>query len=343
MYRLARAILFKFDAESVHGFVMTCFDALMWFTPIRRLTAAMFRVSSPNLEVEVFGIRFPNPVGLAAGFDKNAEHVNPLAALGFGHIEIGTVTGQEQAGNPKPRMFRLPADKALLNRMGFNNHGSEKVAARLARLKPETVLGINIGKTKVVALEDAEDDYDLSFRRLYEYGSYFVVNVSSPNTPGLRELQDKEPLSRILNRLMETNRELADTLGHEPKPLLVKIAPDLTDAQVIDAVDVAKECGLSGLVAANTTIQRDTLKTPNVDALGAGGISGVPTRRRRNEIIRLMREHTDLPIIGVGGIFGPEDAREALDAGANLVQVWTGFVYEGPGLVRRINKALAAG
>lgn len=327
------------DAEKAHHFVMKLTELCFGWFPMRQMVRRFFSVRSELLEQELFGIDFPNPVGLAAGFDKNARHLNVLSAFGFGHIEIGTVTGEEQLGNPRPRLFRLKADQALLNRMGFNNEGSEKVRARLANTQIEPVLGVNIGKTKVVPIEDAASDYQKTFQKLYPFARYFVVNVSSPNTPGLRGLQEKEPLTRLLESLQELNLELG---GSRRKPILVKIAPDLTDAQVLDVVDVAHSCGLAGIVASNTTISREGLRTTGVDALGAGGISGKPVTERRLEIVRLLRSNTDLPIIGVGGIFTAHDALQTILAGANLVQVWTGFVYEGPSMVKKINRGLRA-
>lgn len=337
MYRLIRPIFFAMDAERAHHLVMKLTEIFFGWTPMRQLVRSFFRVDDPVLEQTLFGVDFPNPVGLAAGFDKNARHLNVLSAFGFGHIEIGTVTGEEQTGNPKPRLFRLKPDEALLNRMGFNNEGSEKVRERLSHTSIEPVLGVNIGKTKVVPLEDAPSDYEKTFRSLYPFACYFVVNVSSPNTPGLRGLQEKEPLTRLLQRLQTLNEELG---GSKSKPILVKIAPDLTDAQVVDVVDVAHTCELDGIVATNTTISREGLRTIDVDEKGAGGISGKPVAERRLEIVRLLRAHTDLPIVGVGGIFTASDALQAILAGANLVQVWTGFVYEGPAMVKKINHGL---
>ena len=340
--KLLRPILFRFDPESVHGFVMGMVDLALGWGPIRAAVRKLCRVDEPVLEQQLWGLTFDNPVGLAAGFDKNAEHFNELAALGFGHVEIGTVTGEGQAGNERPRMFRLPADQGLLNRMGFNNQGSQKVAARLAGTAIEPLLGVNIGKTKVVSLEEAPADYEKSFRRLYDYARYFVVNVSSPNTPGLRSLQNREPLEQLLDHLQSVNDEMADRRGGERRPILLKIAPDITEGQLDDILDVVEACELDGVIATNTTIERDGLQTPGQDELGPGGVSGRPVRQRSLELIRLIYRKTDgkLPIIGVGGIFDAADALETIRAGASLVQVWTGFVYEGPMMVRRINRGL---
>ncbi|HVH12404.1 MAG TPA: quinone-dependent dihydroorotate dehydrogenase, partial [Longimicrobium sp.] len=294
------------------------------------------------LSLERFGIRFPNPVGLAAGFDKGGAWFNALGALGFGAIEIGTVTALGQPGNPRPRLFRLPADRALLNRMGFNNPGAEAVAARLERTKIEPVLGINIGKSKAAPLEEAAADYLRSLELLERYAAYLVVNVSSPNTPGLRQLQDAAPLRELLRALRARAGELAAARGASPKPILLKIAPDLTDPQVEEAAGIAVEEGMAGLIATNTTVSRDGLQTPDVDALGAGGISGAPVHRRATEVVARAWQATGgrLPIVGVGGIFGPDEAWAMVRAGASLVQVWTGFIYRGPGIARDINRGL---
>lgn len=343
MYRLLRSILFRFDSETIHGVVLRALDIAMGLSFVRSIARRFFKVRDEALTVNLWGLTFENPVGLAAGFDKNARHTNALGALGFGFIEIGTVTGQGQIGNPRPRMFRLRPDGGLLNRMGFNNDGSEVVARRLESMEIEPLLGINIGKTKVVALEDAPADYELSFKRLYPFARYFVVNVSSPNTPNLRELQEREPLTRLMGALAALNAELAAERGEQPRPLLLKIAPDVNNALLQDILRVIDECGVDGIIATNTTIERDHLSTPGQAELGPGGVSGRPVRRRSLEVIETIYAHTGgaLPIVGVGGIFTPEDALETIEAGASLVQVWTGFVYEGPGMVRRINAHLA--
>ena len=278
-----------------------------------------------------------------AGFDKNARYLRELECLGFGAVEIGTVTPLPQAGNDTPRLFRLPKDKALINRMGFNNEGVEVVRERLKKWKSDSyrekmIIGGNIGKNKVTPNEEAWKDYAICYRELYPYVDYFVVNVSSPNTPGLRELQEKDSLHKILTTLQEMRKELAVAIGH--KPLLLKIAPDLTKEQIDDVIDLATEIKLDGLVATNTTISREGLLTAadKVNAIGAGGLSGLPVRERSTEVVKYVAEKTkgQLPLIASGGIFTGEDAQEKLDAGASLVQVWTGFIYEGPAIVKKI-------
>ncbi len=341
MYSLAKKLLFRIDAETAHGLTMKALDVGMRGSALAAMKGRT-TVEDPSLRVNAFGLDFPNPVGLAAGFDKNAEHVDALFGFGFGHIEIGTVTGEGQQGNPKPRLFRLPNDRALLNRMGFNNQGASAVAERLARHRPEGILGINLGKTKVVPNDEAHLDYEKSFRLLYDFGDYFVVNVSSPNTPGLRDLQERGPLLALLEHLQELNVQLAQERGTQPRPLLLKISPDLTDTAVVEVVEVVERASLSGIIATNTTISREGLISLGLEGLGAGGISGAPVAARRCDVVRLIRRHTKLPIIGVGGIFNADDAKDTLNAGANLVQVWTGFVYEGPKIVQRINQGLAA-
>jgi len=347
MYKIIRSILFWFSPEWVHYFSMNCLK-LLCKIGFKGLISAMF-VPKGNLQLEQWGLKFSNKVGLGAGFDKNARYLNELEALGFGSVEIGTVTPLPQAGNDKPRLFRLPKDKALINRMGFNNDGVDMVKKRLEawqkrqsktkNQKPKIVIGGNIGKNKVTPNEDAWNDYEICFRELHPYVDYFVVNVSSPNTPGLRELQEKESLRKILSHLQGINV----TLSH-PKPLLLKIAPDLTQEQIDDVIDLALEIKLDGLVATNTTISREQLKTPHskLDAIGAGGLSGLPVKKRSTEVVRYICEKTygKIPVIASGGIFSAADAKEKMGAGASLVQVWTGFIYEGPGIVKRICKSL---
>jgi dihydroorotate dehydrogenase len=341
-YKLIRPILFLFDAESVHRAVMSVTGFVLGLGLVRRLTRWWYAVRDERLEQHVLGLDFENPVGLAAGFDKNAEHFNALHALGFGHVEVGTVTGEGQIGNERPRLFRLEPDRGLLNRMGFNNKGSAAVEAHLSGATIEPTLGINIGKTKVVDLEDAPADYEKSFRRLFEYADYFVVNVSSPNTPGLRSLQNREPLTRLLSHLQELNRSLAEAERSARKPILLKIAPDITEGMLDDILDVLEDCELDGIIATNTTIERDDLKTEGHEDLGPGGVSGKPVQEQSLELISAIYQKTGgaFPIIGVGGIFDADDALDAIRAGASLVQVWTGFVYEGPATVKRINKGL---
>lgn len=297
-------------------------------------------MTDSRLATRVFGIDFPNPIGLAAGFDKRGGAFNALGALGFGFVEIGTITAHGQAGNPKPRIFRIPRDQALLNRMGFNNPGADAVAGELRSSPLETILGINIGKSKVTPLEAAVEDYMQSLELLMPFASYLVVNVSSPNTPGLRELQDAEPLRELLRSVVAAARR-AD--GSE-LPVLVKLAPDLSDAQLDQAVEIAVETGAAGIIAVNTTISRDGLQTPadQIDRLGNGGISGVPVRARAQEVVARIFASTGgrIPIVGVGGIFTAEDAWQRIRAGASLVQLYTGFIYEGPGIIKRIKQGL---
>lgn len=299
----------------------------------------LFAKKHSKLERELWGIKFPNPVGLAAGFDKDARWVDELSTLGFGFVEIGTVTPRPQPGNDKPRLFRLPQDEALINRMGFNNQGAEVAAERLRQRKSNIIIGGNIGKNKVTPNEEALSDYEKGFDALYDVVDYFVVNVSSPNTPGLRELQDKEPLMKILNRLMQMNKQKGN-----PKPLLLKIAPDLTDAQLNDIVEIVSSTGIDGVVATNTTIDRSNLKTnkAEVEAIGAGGLSGKPLRARATEVIKYLHDKSNgsFPIIAVGGIYTAEDAIEKINAGASLVQVYTGFIYEGPAIAKNICKGI---
>ena len=339
MYKIIRKILFSIDAEKVHYRVMKWLTFAYNIAPMRVMLKSMFVAKSPKLERTLWGLKFPNPVGLAAGFDKDAKYTDQLACLGFGFIEIGTVTPRPQPGNPKPRLFRLPADQALINRMGFNNDGANDAASRLRKRKERIIIGGNIGKNKDTANEKAGDDYEISFRALYTQVDYFVVNVSSPNTPGLRELQDKGPLTLLLNRLQQVNIELGGN-----KPLLLKIAPDLTNEQLDDIVEIIQSTGLNGIVATNTTISRSNLATPagEVEAIGAGGLSGAPLRKRATEVISYIHTQSGgtIPIIASGGIFTAADAKEKLDAGASLVQVYTGFIYEGPGIAKEICRGL---
>ncbi len=299
----------------------------------------VYAFEDDRLERSVFGLHFKNPVGLAAGFDKNGAHFRTMAALGFGCIEVGTVTPRPQPGNPQPRLFRLKKDEALINRMGFNNDGVDALVQNLQQPRPAgLIIGGNIGKNKDTPNERAAEDYAICFEKLFPYVDYFVVNVSSPNTPGLRELQDKKPLTQLLQTLQDLNRQKPAS-----KPILLKIAPDLTDAQLDDIVEIVQTTGIAGVIATNTTVSREGLKN-NTEAIGAGGLSGQPLRARATEVIRYLREKSGetLVIIGVGGIASAEDAIEKLEAGASLVQIYTGLIYEGPMLVKRINKGLAA-
>lgn len=306
---------------------------------IKFLFKQLFQVEDKRLEREVFGLKFKNPVGLAAGFDKDAKLVDELSAIGFSFIEIGTITPKPQPGNPKPRLFRLPKDKALINRMGFNNEGMEAATLRLRNRRSQVLIGGNIGKNKVTLNEYAALDYEKAFHGLFDYVDYFVINVSSPNTPNLRELQEKEPLKKLLMKIKGLNASKPN-----PKPLLLKIAPDLNNQQLDDIVAIMLETKLDGLVATNTTINRKNLKSSSeeVEAIGAGGLSGKVLFKRSTEVIRYIHQKSNgaFPIIGVGGIHSPKDALEKLAAGASLVQVYTGFIYEGPGLIKRINKAI---
>jgi dihydroorotate dehydrogenase len=342
MYKVLRNILFLFPPESVHYFSMNTLKWLCRIGFIKRWITAAFRPEGKELARELFGLHFKNGVGLGAGFDKNARYLNELEALGFGFVEIGTVTPLPQEGNEKPRLFRLSKDNALINRMGFNNDGVKIIAARLrewnARQANQTgrrlIIGGNIGKNKITSNEDAWKDYETCFRGLFEEVDYFVVNVSSPNTPGLRELQ-KGSLLKILSHLQTINQQQAS-----PKPLLLKIAPDLTHEQLDDIVDLARTVKLSGIVATNTTITRnlEANDTATVAAIGAGGLSGQPVKTMSTAIVRYLYGQLkgEIPIIASGGIFTAADAREKTAAGAALVQVWTGFIYEGPGIVKQI-------
>ncbi len=342
MYRLIRPILFELDAELIHRVAMSMLALIMRIGFLRALFARYFRIQNPVLEQHLLGIDFENPVGLAAGFDKDAKYFNALNALGFGSIEIGTITAVAQDGNPRPRLFRLPKDRALLNRMGFNNEGSQAVANRLQKTNIETILGINLGKSRVVEISDALSDYEVSFERLFDFGHYFVVNVSSPNTPGLRGLQQRAPLLELLRGLQTLNQKLAVDRNSSPRPLLVKISPDLSDQELDDILAIVQRCKISGIIATNTTLERDTLCSAEQSLLGSGEISGLPVQDRSRDIISKIytRTHGRLPVIGVGGIFDAEDALRTIEAGASLVQIWTGFVYEGPFVVRRINRDL---
>lgn len=340
MYKsIIRPFLFTKNAESAHYFAFKWIKRLFKLPGTKIITEGLFGFQTDSLEVACFGLKFKNPVGLAAGFDKDAKISDELSSFGFGFIEIGTITPKPQAGNPKPRLFRLPDDQSLINRMGFNNEGLDAAIERLKHRKSDVLIGGNIGKNKVTPNEAAVNDYLICFNGLHPYVDYFVVNVSSPNTPNLRALQEKEPLKHILNSLLEAGKSF-----DQRKPILLKIAPDLSDDQLKDIVDIVKETGIDGVIATNTTISRADLKTPTetIEEIGAGGLSGKAVRARATEVIRFLNEksHGSFPIIGVGGIQTAEDAIEKLKAGASLVQVYTGFIYEGPGMVKRINKGI---
>lgn len=355
MYILFRQLLFLFPPESVHHFSMNMLRFICSFSWCRKLLKSIFLPEenaqlATTLQTQHGTLHFANPVGLAAGFDKNAQYLRALDCLGFGYVEIGTVTPKPQPGNDKPRLFRLPKDKALINRMGFNNDGAIVIADRLRRWKEQQatdkkpsglLIGGNIGKNKTTSNEDAWKDYEICFHALFDYVDYFVVNVSSPNTPGLRALQGKEALRKILINLQEINRS-----KNTPRPILLKIAPDLTDDQINDVVELAAEIQLDGIVAANTTISRNDLRTPasELENIGAGGLSGKPLQYRSTQIVQRITRQTggNIPLIASGGVFSGRDAVEKFNAGAILVQVWTGFIYIGPSIVKKICRELIA-
>jgi len=339
LYPLSRSVLFRLDAEAAHGLSLQTIARVGRVPGLRSAVAAMFTVSEAE-PVEVFGLRFPNRVGLAAGYDKDGDGWRGLECLGFGHIEVGTVTPEPQLGNPRPRVFRLVDERSVINRMGFPGRGAEYVAQQLRGRKPGgAIIGANIGKQKSTPLEDAADDYEKLVDVFAPLADYLAVNISSPNTPGLRRLQERGFLAALLGRVAVRRDEAADRLGRRV-PVLVKLAPDLTDEQLVTAVDVIVESGLDGIIATNTTIGRDGVDHPLAGE--EGGLSGAALTDLSTGIIARIAENTggEIPIVGVGGIMGPEDARAKLDAGATLVQVYTGLVYEGPGLVKRILKGL---
>jgi len=341
MYRLLiRPILFLFDPEKVH---YISFSSIKFFSKIglSGFIKSIFLIEDKRLERELFGLKFKNPVGLAAGFDKNAVLYNELSDFGFGFVEIGTLTPKPQDGNPKKRLFRLKKDHAIINRMGFNNKGVFDAVEKLKK-EHKVLIGGNIGKNKKTPNNEAIKDYLICFDALFDHVDYFVVNVSSPNTPGLRELQDKEPLTALLNELQLENSKFSERKRSGRKPILLKIAPDLTDSQLLDIIDIVSTTKIDGVIATNTTISRENLKSHALLIEEAGGLSGEPLKNRSTEVIRFLAEKSNksFPIIGVGGIHSAEDALEKLEAGADLIQLWTGFVYEGPGLVKKINKAI---
>lgn len=338
MYKYIKPLLFQYDPENIHHFVTGGLRIVNRIWGAKRIMKNTFQIDDRRLEREVMGLKFKNPVGLAAGFDKNAELVEELSEFGFGFIEIGTVTPLPQPGNDKPRMFRLPQDEALINRMGFNNQGVDVAADRLKRIKRDgLIIGGNIGKNKGTPNQDAVSDYIKCFDRLFDVVDYFVVNVSSPNTPGLRELQEKEPLKNILNTLQQRNLK-----NEVARPILLKIAPDLSDSQLDDIVEIVQETKIAGVIATNTTVSRDNLKSSEELKTQTGGLSGKPVRNRSTEVIRYLSEKSNrsFVIIGVGGIHSSSDALEKLDAGASLIQIYTGFIYEGPGLIKKINAGI---
>jgi len=336
---IIKPILFLFHAEFIHKLIFKLIK-LTSFIPFKLWSWKMiFRVRDKRLHRQLFGLTFENPVGLAAGFDKDAILFNELSSFGFGFIEIGTVTPVAQAGNPKPRLFRLPKDQSLINRMGFNNQGVESAVKRLKNRKTKLIIGGNIGKNKLTPNHNAIQDYIICFETLFDHVDYFVVNVSSPNTPGLRELQEKEPLTKLLNTLQDINSKKENR-----KPILLKIAPDLSNSELDDIIDIISDTKLDGLVACNTTIDRSDLATSNIelDLIGNGGLSGKALKIRSTEVIKYVHQKSNgkVPIIGVGGIHSAEDAIEKLEAGASLIQIYTGFVYEGPSIVKKINKGI---
>ena len=328
-YRVLKPLLFSLPAETAHGAVSAGLRVIQG-TPAEDVIASRYVVDDPRLHVSAFGLDFPNPVGVAAGFDKNAEIPRALAALGFGHVEVGGVTAEPQAGNPRPRLFRLADDGALINRMGFNNDGADVIGERLAKTDlPDVPVGINVGKSKTAPPDQAADDYAYTYERVADSGDYFVVNVSSPNTPGLRELQARDALEGILGKLLDAGAE----------PLLVKLSPDLAEEAVVDAVALAEEMGVDGLIATNTTVDRPSgLRDHN--RREEGGLSGRPLEPRATEIVRLVASNTDLPVVGVGGVFTAGDAYRKIRAGASLVQLYTGLIYRGPATARDINSGL---
>lgn len=337
MYKqFIRSFLFQYDPEKVHYFTFALINKLSKVPGFSAITKKLYQVNDPRLEREVFGLKFKNPVGLAAGFDKDAKLYKELSNFGFGFIEIGTLTPKGQEGNPKKRLFRLKADQAIINRMGFNNGGVLEAVERLKKNKG-ILIGGNIGKNKLTSNAEAAVDYGICFDALYDYVDYFAVNVSSPNTPNLRALQDKEPLTQLLQTLQDKNNSKV-----KAKPILLKIAPDVTDEQLLDIIDIVHTTKIAGVIATNTTISRDGLQSES--KAETGGLSGKPLTKRSTEVIRFLADKSNhsFPIIGVGGIHSAEDALEKLDAGASLIQLYTGFIYEGPALIKAINQKLLA-
>jgi len=340
---IIRPVLFRFAPETVHHFTFS-FLRIAFKIPLVRSIVSSTYSSDKSISRKLMGIDFPNPIGLAAGFDKDAKLYSELSALGFGFIEVGTITPKPQPGNDKPRLFRLPKDSAIINRMGFNNHGVEQMVINLKKNNSRVIIGGNIGKNKNTPNENAVKDYIICFESLFNVVDYFVVNVSSPNTPGLRALQEKEPLLKILNALQILNNQLAIEYSKKRKPVLLKIAPDLTNEQLDEIVEVLHDSGLDGVIATNTTISRENLNSDaqEIARIGAGGLSGKPLAKRSTEVIKYLAERSDKKfiIIGVGGIHSETDAIEKLNAGADLIQLYTGFIYEGPALIQRIKKRL---
>ncbi|MCQ2973246.1 MAG: quinone-dependent dihydroorotate dehydrogenase [Bacteroidales bacterium] len=340
MYKhIIRPILFLFNPETIHGFtfaVLRFFQKIRIFNPIIRL---LYQKNDKKYEREVFGIKFPNPVGLAAGLDKDAEAIDILGFMGFGFIEVGTVTPVAQPGNPKPRLFRLKRNQGLINRMGFNNNGVEQMVEKIKQKYSKVIIGGNIGKNKVTPNEQAVNDYIKDLKALHNYVDYIAINISSPNTPNLRELQNKEPLTKLLTAITDENKKY-----DVQKPILLKIAPDLTNGQLDDIIEIVKQTGISGIIATNTTIERSGIdySEEEIKSFGNGGMSGKPVKKRSTEVIKYLHEKTngEIPIIGVGGIFDADDVKEKLEAGACLVELFTSFIYNGPACVKRILKNL---
>ena len=339
MYKRLKPLIFLFSPEAAHEWTMRLLTLACAIPGVAWILRRHYTVTDKRLEVSIAGLTFPNPVGLAAGFDKDARWLKEMRTLGFGFVEIGTVTPIPQKGNPRPRLFRLPADRGVINRMGFNNGGMVQAAAKLRRRPQGLLVGGNIGKNKTTPNASADLDYLKSFQSLHAHVDYFVVNVSSPNTPGLRELQSKEPLTQLLQLLMNENATMPTS-----RPIFLKIAPDLSDSELDDIIDLVQETGIAGVIATNTTISREGLQMDEarVQEMGPGGLSGAPVSERSTEVIRYLHTKSggSFPIIGVGGICSGVDAQEKLDAGASLVQVYSGLIFEGPGLIRRINRHL---
>jgi dihydroorotate dehydrogenase len=336
-HAIIRPLLFKLEAEQAHRITFKLVKLIHRLPLVSAINRALYCTTNKSLERTVFGITFKNPVGLAAGFDKDAKLINEWGNYGFGCVEIGTITPKAQAGNEQPRLFRLINDSAIINRMGFNNEGVEAAIIRLKQRDNSIVIGGNIGKNKLTSNENAAHDYLFCFEALFNYVDYFVVNVSSPNTPNLRALQDKEPLQQLLTTLQHANSK-----KEKAKPILLKIAPDLTNTQLDDIIEIITTTGIAGVVATNTTLSREGLTSPETLTQQTGGLSGKPLTQRSTEVIQYLHTHSKgaFPIIAVGGIFTPQHAIEKLNAGASLVQLYTGFIYEGPSLVKRINEAL---
>ncbi len=340
MYKVLKPILFLMSAEKAHHLTTRLYKSVSRVPLLGSMINSVFKYENKKLHKTVFGLHFKNPIGLAAGFDKDGKYFREMSNLGFGFIEIGTVTPKPQKGNPQPRLFRLPKDESLINRMGFNNDGVEAMVERLKnRPKTDVIIGGNIGKNKTTPNAEAVNDYLICFKALYDHVDYFVVNVSSPNTPNLRALQEKEPLMALLNRLIQHRNQYENQ-----KPILLKIAPDLTDGQLDDIVDIMAATKLDGLIATNTTIDRSKLTTAEetVRNIGNGGLSGAALTKRATEVISYLHKKSKgaFPIVGVGGIKNGQDAKEKMEAGASLIQIYSGMVYEGPGLIKKIKKAL---